>query len=75
MVNNMRPSILLDARLPLPAGIEANDPNDAFLLSMALGGAADYLVTGDDYRAGRRPRGRLGRLRIVMPTPFCAEAL
>jgi uncharacterized protein len=74
MVNNMRRSIMLDALLPLPEGIEVNDPNDAFLLAMALAGAADYLVTGD-HRAGLLQRGSVGRTRIVTPATFCAEAL
>ncbi|AAF85591.1 putative toxin-antitoxin system toxin component, PIN family [Xylella fastidiosa] len=74
MVNNMRRSIMLDALPPLPEGIKVNDPNDAFLLAMALEGQADYLVTGD-YRAGLLQRGSFGRTRIVTPTTFCAEAL
>lgn len=74
MVNNMRHALVL-AQLPLlPAGIEASDPNDAFLLAMALAGAADYLVTGDR-RAGLLQRGAIGRTRIVTPALFCAEAL
>ena len=74
MVNNMRRSIMLDALPPLPEGIEVNDPNDAFLLAMALAGEADYLVTGD-HRAGLLQQGSLGRTRIVTPATFCAEAL
>lgn len=74
MVNNMQRAIVL-AQLPqLTDGIEANDPNDAFLLAMALGGEADYLVTGDR-RAGLLQRGSVGRTRIVTPAVFCAEAL
>jgi predicted nucleic acid-binding protein len=74
MVNNMRRSIMLDALSPLPEGIEVNDPNDAFLLAMALPGEADYLVTGD-HRAGLLQRSSIGRTRIVTPATFCAEAL
>ncbi|MCL2636035.1 MAG: putative toxin-antitoxin system toxin component, PIN family [Betaproteobacteria bacterium] len=74
MVNNMQRSIMLDALPPLPEGIEVNDPNDAFLLAMALAGKADYLVTGD-HRAGLLQRGSLGRTRIVTPATFCTEAL
>lgn len=73
-VNNMQRAIVLDALPPLPEGVEANDPNDAFLLAMALEGEADYLVTGDR-RAGLRQRGRIGRTRIVTPAAFRAEAL
>jgi putative PIN family toxin of toxin-antitoxin system len=74
MVNNMRLSIMLDGLPPLPDGIEVNDPNDVFLLAMALTGEADYLVTGD-HRAGLLQQGSLGRTRIVTPANFCAEAL
>lgn len=74
MVNNMRRSIMLDVLPPLPEGIEANDPNDSFLLAMALAGEGDYLVTGD-HRAGLLQQGSLCRTRIVTPAIFCAEAL
>lgn len=74
MVNNMQRAIVLDALPPLPEGIEATDPNDTFLLAMALAGEADYLVTGDR-RAGLLQRGSVGRTRIVTPAAFCAEAL
>ena len=74
MVNNMRRSFMLDALPPLPEGSEVNDPNDAFLLAMALAGEADYLVTGD-HRAGLLQQGSIGRTRIVTPATFCAEAL
>lgn len=74
MVNNMRCSVMLDVLPPLPEGIEVNDPNDAFLLAMAVAGASDYLVTGD-HRAGLLQLGNLGRTRIVTPATFCAEAL
>lgn len=58
----------------LPDGVEASDPNDAFLLAMALAGEADDLVTGDR-RAGLLQQGSIGRTRIVTPAIFCAEAL
>ncbi len=74
MVNNMQCAIVLEQLPPLPDGIEAADPNDAFLLAMALIGEADYLVTGDR-RAGLLQRGGIGRARIVTPAVFCAEAL
>ena len=74
MVNNMHRAIVL-AQLPLlPDGVEANDPNDSFLLAMALSGEADYLVTGDS-RAGLLQRGSIARTRIVTPAVFCAETL
>ena len=74
MVNNMQRAIVLGT-LPAPTdGMDLNDPNDVFLLSMALASEADYLVTGDR-RAGLLQRGSAGRTRIVSPTTFCAEVL
>lgn len=74
MVNNLQRAIVLEELPPLPEDIEAIDSNDAFLLAMALAGAADYLVTGDR-RAGLLNQGHIGRTRIVTPVTFCAEAL
>ncbi|MDE2342567.1 MAG: putative toxin-antitoxin system toxin component, PIN family [Betaproteobacteria bacterium] len=74
MVNNLQRAIALGALPALPEGIETADPNDAFLLAMALAGDADYLVTGDR-RTGLLHRGSLQRTRIVTPATFCAEAL
>ena len=74
MVNNLQRAVVLDLLPPLPEGVEANDPNDAFLLAMALAGEADYLVTGDR-RAGLLQRGSIARTRIVTPATFCAEVL
>ena len=74
MVNNLRRSIMLNELPLLPAGIEVSDPNDVFLLTMALAGEADYLVTGD-HRSGLLQLSRHGRTRIVKPATFCSEAL
>jgi uncharacterized protein len=71
MVNNLQRAIVLEQ---LSIGIEADDPDDAFLLAMATAGDADYLVTGD-HRSGLLQRGSIGRTRIVTPAEFCAEAL
>ncbi len=71
MVNNLQRAIVLDR---LTSDVEADDPNDAFLLAMALAGDAAYLVTGDR-RAGLLQRGRFGRTRIVTPGAFCLEVL
>lgn len=71
MVNNLQRAIVLDR---LTSDVEAADPNDAFLLAMALAGDADYLVTGDR-RAGLLQRGREGRTRIVTPGQFCTEVV
>jgi putative PIN family toxin of toxin-antitoxin system len=74
MINNMQHALVLGTLPRLPAGIETNDPDDAFLLAMAPAGEADYLVTGDR-RSGLLQRGSIGRTRIATPTAFCAEAL
>jgi len=71
MINNLHRAIVLDR---LPSDIEADDPNDAFLLAMSLAGDVDYLVTGDR-RAGLLQRGSFGRTRIVTPGVFCAQVL
>ena len=74
MINNMQHAIVLGVLPDVPEGVEANDPDDAYLIAMSLAGQADYLVTGDR-RAGLLMRGNIGRTRIVMPTTFCIEAL
>lgn len=71
MINNLQRAVVLE-RLTTEA--EAADPDDAFLLSMAIEGMADYLVTGDR-RAGLLEQGHIGRARIVTPLTFCKEAL
>ena len=74
MVNNMQRAIVL-GDLPSPTeAMDLNDPNDVFLLSIALASEADYLVTGDR-RAGLLQRGNAGRTRIVSPPTFCSEVL
>jgi putative PIN family toxin of toxin-antitoxin system len=74
MVNNMQRAIVLDNLPPPPKGTDLNDPNDVFLLSMALASEANYLVTGDR-RAGLLQLGSAGRTRIVSPHTFCVEVL
>lgn len=71
MFNNLQRAIVLE-RLTTKA--ETADPDDAFLLAVALTGNADYLVTGD-HRAGLLQRGHVKGTRIVTPTLFCAEVL
>lgn len=74
MVNSMQRALVLPMLPPLAEGVQATDPNDTFLLQMAVASAADYLVTGDR-RAGLLQRGSLGRTRIVTPAAFCDEVL
>lgn len=71
MVNNLQRALVLDR---LTIEVEADDPDDAFLLAMASASEADYLVTGDR-RAGLLQRGHIGKTRIVTPAVFCAEVL
>jgi len=71
MINNLQRAIVLDR---LSCNVEADDPDDAFLVAMAIAGDADYLVTGDR-RAGLLQKGNLGRTRILTPANFCLEVL
>jgi putative PIN family toxin of toxin-antitoxin system len=71
MTNNLQRAIVLDR---LPSHVEADDPDDAFLVAMAIAGDADYLVTGDR-RAGLLQKGSLGRTRVLAPAAFCSEVL
>ncbi len=72
MINNMQRAIVLEHLPDVPEGINVNDPDDVFLVVMALAGEADYLVTGDR-RAGLLQMGCVSRARIVNPATFCAE--
>lgn len=74
MINNLQRAIVLAQLTSQPESVDANDPNDAFLLAMVLGSEVDYLVTGDR-RVVLLQRGSIGRARIVTPAIFCAEAL
>lgn len=71
MMNNLQRAVVLEH---MTIKVEADDPDDSFLLAMALSGNADYLVTGDR-RAGLLQRGHIERTRIVTPVVFCAEVL
>jgi len=74
IVNNLQRAIVLDTLPPPSDDMDLSDPNDIFLLSMALASDSDYLVTGDR-RAGLLQRGKAGRTRIVSPGTFSAEVL
>ncbi|RAL82184.1 PIN domain-containing protein [Pseudomonas aeruginosa] len=69
--HNLQRAVVLER---LTIEVEADDPDDSFLLAMALAGDADYLVTGDR-RAGLLQRGHIERTRIVTPAVFCVEVL
>lgn len=74
MVNNLQRANVLGALPALPAGVTASDPDDAYLLAMALASEADYLVTGDR-RAGLLQMQSVGCTRITTPSIFCEEVL
>ena len=71
MINNLQRTIVLDR---LSSNVEADDPDEAFLVAMAIAGDADYLVAGDN-RAGLLQKGNLGRTRVLTPANFCLEVL
>jgi putative PIN family toxin of toxin-antitoxin system len=74
MVNNMQRASVLGTLPALPEGITVADPDDGYLLAMALASEADYLVTGDR-RAGLLQMQSAARTRIVTPSAFCEEVL
>lgn len=53
---------------PLP--VDVRDPKDRKVLAAALGGEADYLITGDDDLLTLGGNPRLGRLRVVTVREF-----
>lgn len=71
MINNLQHAIILE-RLTMKE--EAEDPNDAFLISMAIQGKADYLITGDR-RAGLLKKIKIESTRILTPSTFCSEVI
>lgn len=71
LVNVLERGLLAD---DLPSGIDADDPDDAFLLALAQAVQADVLVTGDK-RAGLLQRGHHGPTRILTAAQFCAMYL
>lgn len=56
----------------LPAGVTVRDKEDEHVLRTAIGGGADYLVTGDDDLLALDGLPALGRLRIVRVTDLLA---
>lgn len=74
LVNHLEHAVALKRLSPVPAGLALNDPDDEFLLAMALDGQADFLVSGDR-RAGMLRRGTIGPARILTPVVFFSEIL
>ena len=71
MINNLQRATVLESA---STDLELNDPDDVFLVAIAVTGAADYLVTGDG-RAGLLQMENVGRTRILNPSRFCQEVL
>ena len=76
MVNNLHRAVVIDQlpEVPLNLGVEIADPNDVFLLALALASNANFLVTGD-HRARLLELGVIGQAKIVTPSEFCASML
>lgn len=59
--------------MPSPSiPVSLRDPNDVPILAAALGGNADYLVTGDNDLLIHKDDPRLGNLQIVTVLQFLA---
>jgi putative PIN family toxin of toxin-antitoxin system len=74
LVNHLHRAVMLAGLPPPPPALSLNDAADAFLVAMAIGGEAQWLVTGDR-RAGLLAMGRIGSARVVTPAVFCREVL
>lgn len=74
IINNMQRAIVLEELPPIPETLGIHDLNDVFLVSMALAGDADFLITGDR-KAGLLQQGHIGRTRVLTPAIFCKEKL
>jgi putative PIN family toxin of toxin-antitoxin system len=71
LVNELR--FFAELVTELPSVRRSPDRDDDFLLELAEGGAADYLVTGD--KGDLLLLGRHGRTRIVKASFFCDRVL
>ena len=71
MINNLQHAIILE-RISVKVNIDADDPNDTFLISMAIVGNADYLITGDRH-AGLLKQKKIKNTFILTPTNFCLK--
>jgi putative PIN family toxin of toxin-antitoxin system len=71
MLNNMQRALVLDC---VPADYESADPNDAWLVALAVESHAHYLVTGDK-RAGILSRVKIGQTKVLTASVFCNSVL
>ena len=64
-------TVVVDEKSPVcTLPVHVRDPKDAKILALALGGNADYLVTGDDDLLVLNGDPRLGKLQIVTVHTF-----
>ena len=63
-------ALLTSSAPTLPVALR--DPKDEKVLALAIGGKADYLVTGDGDLLSVHDNPGLGELQIVRPTAFLA---
>jgi putative PIN family toxin of toxin-antitoxin system len=64
-------SVRVNPRARLPVSVR--DPKDEIVLATALGGRADYLVTGDDDLLVLNGHPRIGTLQIVTVRSFLEQ--
>lgn len=67
MINRLWAAEVID---DLPFVDEVLDPEDTFLITLTVGGEANWLVTGDK-RSGLLQRGIIGRAKVVTAREFC----
>ncbi len=71
-------TLILGAEIvtPLPKEdlpVHSRDPEDDYLLASALGGNADYLITGDEDLLGLSRNPNLGNLKIITVKEFVGK--
>lgn len=72
MLNHLHRAQVIQHKIPKKH--QAADPQDAYLLDLAVAVQAQYLVTGDK-RAGMLQRRRVGETSIVTAATFCRKVL
>ncbi len=69
MLNNLQKATVIEN---LYHNYETNDPNDNWMLSLAIEVQANYIVTGDK-KAGILDRKNIGKTQIVSAIVFCKK--
>ncbi len=72
MLNHLHRAQVIQHKIPKKH--QAADPQDAYLLDLAVAVQAQYLVTGDK-RAGMLQRRRVGETSIVTAATFSRKVL